>query len=101
MAALMALMLMLAACSGGSDDPPAQPSAPSPPDPAPPPPAAPAAPAPPSALFVLGDSLSDIGNVAPLAAYVLNQPIDPPTVGLCNPTAVLVLKRRCDDLYYL
>jgi len=101
MAALMALMLMLAACSGGSDDPPAQPSAPAPVDPAPPPPPAPAAPAPPSSLFVLGDSLSDIGNVAALADYVLNQPIDPPTVGLCNPTEVLVLKRRCDDLYYL
>jgi phospholipase/lecithinase/hemolysin len=56
---------------------------------------------PPSSLFVLGDSLSDVGNVAALADYALNQPIDPPTVGLCNPTEVLVLKRGCDDLFYL
>ena len=92
MAAITPLILMLAACSGGSDDPPAQPSEPAAPAPAPP--------APPSSLFALGDSLSDVGNVAALADYVLNQPIDPPTVGLCNPTEVLVLKRRCDDLYY-
>src|SRR5262245_44415384 len=89
--ALIPLMLMLAACSGG-DDPPEQPAAPAPPAPAPPPP--------PSSLFVLGDSLSDVGNLAALADYALNQPIDPPTVGLCNPTEVLVLKHRCDDLFY-
>jgi phospholipase/lecithinase/hemolysin len=88
----MPLTLVLAACTGGGDDPPAQPS--------PPAPTVPASPPPPSSLFVLGDSLSDIGNVAALADYALNQPIDPPTVGLCNPTEVLVLKRRCDDLYY-
>ena len=93
----MPLMLMLAACSGG-DDPPAQPSDPAPP--APVTPAPPAAPTLQSSLFVLGDSLSDVGNAAALADYVLNQPIDPPTVGLCNPTEVLVLNRRCDDLFY-
>jgi lysophospholipase L1-like esterase len=86
---------MLAACSGGGGDDgaSAQPSTPAPPE---------STPAPrPSALFVLGDSLSDVGNVAALADYALNQPLDPPTVGLCNPTEVLVLKRRCDDLFYL
>src|SRR5262245_52482181 len=98
MAAITPLMLMLAACSGGSNDPPAQPPEPAPPAPAPP--ASPPAHTPPSSLFVLGDSLSDVGNVAAVADYVLNQPIDPPTVGLCNPTEVLVLKRRCDDLFY-
>lgn len=99
MAAGMPLVLMLAACSGGSDDPPAQPAAPEPTAPTPAP--SPAPPPLPSSLFVLGDSLSDIGNVAALADYALNQPIDPPTVGLCNPIEVLVLKRRCDDLFYL
>jgi phospholipase/lecithinase/hemolysin len=89
MAPLMPLALLLAACSGGSD-PPAQPSAPTAPGSSPP-----------SALFVLGDSLSDVGNVAAVADYALNQPLDPPTVGLCNPTEVLVLKRGCDDLFYL
>jgi phospholipase/lecithinase/hemolysin len=60
------------------------------------PPAAP----PPSALFVLGDSLSDIGNAAAIADFVLDLVIDPPTVGLCHPHDVLVVPRRCSDLYY-
>jgi phospholipase/lecithinase/hemolysin len=55
---------------------------------------------PPSALFVLGDSLSDVGNVAGATDFVLNVPLDPPTVGLCNPTDVLVAMRTCDDLFY-
>jgi outer membrane lipase/esterase len=101
MAPLMPLAWLLAACSGGGGDAPAQPSsAPTPTQPGPAPAPA-AAPVPPSSLFVLGDSLSDVGNVAAVADYALNQPIDPPTVGLCNPTEVLVLKRRCDDLFYL
>lgn len=78
----MPLTLALAACS----------------DPAPPlqlPPSPP-----PSALFVLGDSLSDVGNAAGAADYLLNLPLDPPTVGLCNPTDVLVAMRPCDDLFY-
>ena len=97
----MPLALLLAACSGGGGSP-APPTAPTLTDPTPPP-TAPSdpTPPPPPALFVLGDSLSDIGNVAAVADYALNQPIDPPTVGLCNPTEVLVLKRRCDDLFYL
>jgi phospholipase/lecithinase/hemolysin len=54
----------------------------------------------PSALFVLGDSLSDVGNAAGAADYVLNLALDPPTVGLCNPADVLVALRSCDDLFY-
>jgi phospholipase/lecithinase/hemolysin len=54
----------------------------------------------PSALFVLGDSLSDVGNAAAAADYLLSLPLEPPTVGLCNPADVLVWKRRCDDLFY-
>jgi phospholipase/lecithinase/hemolysin len=112
--ALVSLLLALAACSGDSSEPFAQSSAPpvassAPPSngPAPLPPAAepasPPTPTPPtpSALFVVGDSLSDVGNVAAAADYVLNVPLDPPTVGLCNPVEVLALKRRCDDLFYL
>jgi phospholipase/lecithinase/hemolysin len=53
-----------------------------------------------SAVFVLGDSLSDVGNAAAAADYVLNLVTDPPTVGLCNPADLLVLPRRCDDLFY-
>jgi phospholipase/lecithinase/hemolysin len=55
---------------------------------------------PPSALFVLGDSLSDVGNAAAARDYLLSGEIDPPTVGLCNPTDVLVAMRRCDDLFF-
>jgi phospholipase/lecithinase/hemolysin len=54
----------------------------------------------PPALFVIGDSLSDVGNAAAVADSLLNQPIDPPTVGLCNPVDVLALGHPCDDLLY-
>jgi hypothetical protein len=93
MSALAPLLLALAACSGSGGEPSAESTAP------PPAPALSPIP-PPSALFVLGDSLSDVGNAAAAADYVLNVPIDPPTVGLCNPIEVLALKRRCDDLFY-
>ena len=49
---------------------------------------------------MLGDSLSDVGNAAGAADYLLNLVIDPPTVGLCNAADVLVAPRRCDDLFY-
>ena len=49
---------------------------------------------------MLGDSLSDVGNAAGAADYLLNLVIDPPTVGLCNAADVLVVPRRCDDLFY-
>ena len=87
----MPLMLALAACSGGGGEPRAQsptPQASPPPIPTP------------SALFVLGDSLSDVGNAAAAADYLLNVPLEPPTVGLCNPIEVLALHRRCDDLFH-
>jgi phospholipase/lecithinase/hemolysin len=106
MSALAPLLLALAACSGSGGEPSAQSTAPPPASSASPPEAAAPAsaePAPsptPSSLFVLGDSLSDVGNAAAAADYVLNVPIDPPTVGLCNPIEVLALKRRCDDLFY-
>ena len=67
-----------------------------PPSTSPPAPEQPAA----SALFVLGDSLSDVGNAGALADYLLSRRIVPPTVGLCNPADVLILPRPCDDLFY-
>ena len=92
MAPLLPLLLALAACSSGDGgDQPAQSSGA---------PGSMAASSTPSALFVLGDSLSDVGNAAAAADYVLNQPIEPPTVGLCNPTEVLAQHRGCEDLFY-
>lgn len=77
------------ACSGGDTDGASAAS----------PPGAPA-PSVATALFVIGDSLSDIGNAAGLADYVLGQSVYPPTVGLCNPADVLVVPVSCDDLFY-
>jgi phospholipase/lecithinase/hemolysin len=102
------LMFGVAACSSGGGDPTFPPPGAPPPSAAPPAAATPpAAPLPlqsesplPSALFVLGDSLSDVGNAAATADYLLHVPLDPPTVGLCNPYDVLVQPRRCDDLFY-
>jgi phospholipase/lecithinase/hemolysin len=90
---LLSLALAASCSSGGGDE--AQPqgeTTAAAPLPAPQPP--------PSALFVLGDSLSDVGNAAAARDYVLSLSVDPPTVGLCNPTDVLVAMRRCDDLFY-
>lgn len=53
-----------------------------------------------SELFVLGDSLSDVGNAAAVVDYLLGKPVRPPTVGLCNPTDVLVLLRPCNELFH-
>jgi phospholipase/lecithinase/hemolysin len=52
-----------------------------------------------SALFVLGDSLSDVGNAAGAADYLLNAVADVRTVGLCN-LADALTRRPCDDLFY-
>jgi phospholipase/lecithinase/hemolysin len=52
-----------------------------------------------SALFIVGDSLSDVGNAAGAADYLLNAIAGVPTVGLCNP-ADLLTQRRCDDVFY-
>ena len=99
-AAIALLTIALAACSSGGDD--AQPQSPTSSPPASPAAEAelPSPPPPPSALFVLGDSLSDVGNAAAARDYLLSGAIDPPTVGLCNPTDVLVAMRRCDDLFF-
>lgn len=90
------LVLLLAApllgCSSDSgDDAGAGNGAPTPPR---------APPAPVSAVFVLGDSLSDVGNAAAVADNLLGVTVVPPTVGLCNPTDVFVTPRPCDDLFY-
>jgi hypothetical protein len=45
-------------------------------------------------LFVIGDSLSDVGNAAGLSDYLLGQGVYPPAVGLCNPADVLVAARE-------
>ncbi|HET8699983.1 MAG TPA: SGNH/GDSL hydrolase family protein [Gammaproteobacteria bacterium] len=91
---LFALLLAapLLGCSSGSDDPAPGNGVPTPPPSAPP--------APVSAVFVLGDSLSDVGNAAAVADNLLGVTVVPPTVGLCNPADVLVAPRPCDDLFY-
>jgi outer membrane lipase/esterase len=88
----VAFWLVLEGCSssGSEGDASAETVPPPPDDPIPAP----------SALFVLGDSLSDVGNAAGLADFVLSLSIFPPTVGLCNPIDVLVLSRPCDNLFY-
>lgn len=54
-----------------------------------------------SALFVVGDSLSDTGNAAAVADYLLGQPLYPEaTIGLCNPGEQLLLDRDCTDILY-
>jgi outer membrane lipase/esterase len=91
--------LLLAGC--GSDDTPAPPPSngggtPPPANGGGTPPPVPSV----SALFVLGDSLSDVGNGAALTDYLLGKPLVPPTVGLCNSTDVLLVPRPCDDLFF-
>ncbi|HEY8521094.1 MAG TPA: SGNH/GDSL hydrolase family protein [Gammaproteobacteria bacterium] len=55
---------------------------------------------PPERLFVLGDSLSDVGNAAAAVDFALGrEPSPTPAIGLCNPADAL-LGRRCDDLFY-
>jgi phospholipase/lecithinase/hemolysin len=92
-----ALVLALAACSSGGDSGSTSTTPPAPGSTSPPPQGG----APVSALFVLGDSLSDVANAAGVADYVLGKTLAPPTVGLCNPVDVLVLSRGCEDVIYL
>lgn len=62
-------------------------------------PAASAETAPP--LFVLGDSLSDVGNAAAAMDALLGEAFFPEhTVGLCNPADVYFFRRDCDELFY-
>jgi phospholipase/lecithinase/hemolysin len=52
-------------------------------------------------VYVLGDSLSDVGNAAAVKDFVLGQSFVPEhTVGLCNPADVFLLERDCEDLIY-
>src|SRR5690606_14218169 len=54
-----------------------------------------------SALFVLGDSQSDIGNAAAISDFLLDEPCYPEyTVGLCNPGEILLLRQDCTALLY-
>ncbi len=88
----MLLASLLVSCSQGGGEQPAAASDS--------PPAATSTPPQPTALFVLGDSLSDVGNGAAMADYLLNLVLRPPTVGLCHPADVLMLSRVCSDLFY-
>lgn len=55
----------------------------------------------PSALFVLGDSLSDVGNAAAVGDFLLGQPFYPEhTVGLCNPADPYLLGHGCADILF-
>jgi phospholipase/lecithinase/hemolysin len=98
------LVLSLAACSAGGDVGSASTTPPLPGSTSPAQqggaPTQAIAPAPVSALFVLGDSLSDDGNAAGAEDYLLGQRVVPPTVGLCNPFDVFVLSRGCEDVIY-
>ena len=56
---------------------------------------------PPPQLFVLGDSLSDVGNAAAIADFAFGKPLPPPsTIGLCNPADFYLHERSCEDLLY-
>jgi len=90
-AVALAFWLTLEGCSSGDDGDDGDDG-----DGAPPPPPDDS----PSALFVLGDSLSDVGNLAAAADFLLSQTVDPPTVGLCNTFDVFVLLRPCDNLFF-
>ncbi len=90
---LILLGVALGGCSSGGDDegaPPDGDAGPGGDD----------APVEASALFVLGDSLSDTGNAAGMADFLLGEDVRPPTVGFCNPADVLTTPRPCDDLFY-
>jgi phospholipase/lecithinase/hemolysin len=94
---IAAILLALAACSSGGDNGSTSTTPPTSGSTSPPQQSS----APVSALFVLGDSLSDVGNAAGVADYVLGKTVAPPTVGLCTPFDVLVLSRGCEDVIYL
>ncbi len=99
--AVLAFAFLPLGCSSGGGDGDGSAGAP---PPAPPPPGNVGTPPPAatevSALFVLGDSYSDVGNAAATADYLLSRTIEPPTVGLCNPADVVVVPRPCADLFY-
>ena len=92
-ALLLALTCVLGSCSSGENTGSEAPAQTSPTPPA-------NSNSAPSAVFVLGDSLSDVGNAAAAIDFFLNFPPYPPTVGLCNPKDVLNFGRSCDQLFY-
>jgi phospholipase/lecithinase/hemolysin len=55
----------------------------------------------PTRLFVLGDSLSDVGNAAAFAEFGLGESLAPPsTFGLCNLADFYLHERGCGDVFY-
>jgi phospholipase/lecithinase/hemolysin len=55
----------------------------------------------PDQLFVLGDSLSDVGNAASLSDYLLEEPFHPEhTIGFCNPGEVFLLALDCTEIFF-
>ena len=55
----------------------------------------------PPRLFVLGDSLSDVGNAAAITDFLLGEPLQSPsTIGLCNPADFYLHERGCADVLY-
>src|SRR5690606_31833967 len=82
-AAAAALLAAVAGCDDGTTLLQAQPAEPG------------------TAVFVVGDSLSDTGNAAAVADYLLGQPLYPEaTIGLCNPGERLLFDRDCADIVY-
>jgi phospholipase/lecithinase/hemolysin len=52
-------------------------------------------------VFVLGDSLSDTGNAAAVADYLLGRRFYPEhEIGLCNPLDVYLFSRGCEDVIF-
>ena len=93
-AALVGMLLAATGCSGGSSS---SGSRLDPPPPGDPPPADPPLPA----LYVVGDSLSDTGNLAAFADYLVGRsPYPEASIGLCHPAALFVLERDCTDLLH-
>jgi|GEM_PF-728563 len=83
-AAAAALLAALAGCDSGGEPASAQPAAPSP------------------TLLVVGDSLSDTGNAAAVADYLLGQTMYPEaSIGLCHPAERMLFDRDCTDILYL
>ncbi len=92
---VVGLVLGAAGCGSSSDGSGSRLNPPPPSNP----PQQPEPPAP--TLYVVGDSLSDIGNLAALSDYLLGRPIYPQaSVGLCHPGALFALERDCTDVLY-
>lgn len=83
MAIAAALLGALAGCDDGAAPAAAQPTGAAP------------------VLMVVGDSLSDTGNAAAVADFLLGQPMYPePSIGLCHPAERALFDRDCADILY-